>query len=262
MKKLFTLLTLCILCICCAFSFTACDFSVSNNSGKEIINEQPEEKNENGENNNEENISITADTDFDALKSDKVEKDVFINACKFLFINWNPYVAADVNCTLDVPNNNYYMTVKIDGIKRFYELKPFVAQNNFAYYQFCYALLAEDIKSCAYYQGGYGGVHKGRYGEDELNIDKEKLNKLIEALWESVEYNTETKQFEIASFINNYFGEDNVWNNVRIKIKNGYAVYFECTHIDGYKEWAKCYDIGTTTVEIPDDIMQALNNAR
>ena len=104
MKKILSVLVACLMCILCAFCFTACEFSVYKHSGKENVNEQPADKEEDKENNDEkEKTVITANTDFDAIESDIVEKEVFINACMFLFRNCDPYTATNVNCTFDVP---------------------------------------------------------------------------------------------------------------------------------------------------------------
>lgn len=250
MKKSVALLILCVVFAFFAVNFSACDFSVSNNSGKETTNEQPNDNEENGENNDEnnekENIVITADTDFAALKSDKVEKDVFINACKFFFsIAEQPYRTAKINCTMrGKGENDFVFTVQFDGLKRYVKAKD----------EDFYILISEDLQS---YQTAY--IENGQVKFDKMSLfecyNENQLVAMSEECWEKAVYNETSNQYEVSQI------EYLKLSNVQIKIKNGYIVYIEYSIHSDNRIWIKCYDFGTTTVEIPDDIMQAMQNA-
>ena len=287
------MLVLCIFCICCVFGFAACNFSVPNNSGKEITNEQPEDKgkeennnqNNSEENNNEEEIIvITKDTDFDAFKSDKVEKDVFINALIFFFSNFGLHNTTNVNSTFEIAaciGDVIYgdCTLKIEGLKRHCEYRE---QDNFFWNK--YLLFSENLEFYIEYNELKGGdieIHDASYQSTDLN----ELNLLATELWESVEYNETNKQYEIETvrfrgytLKNTIWESESVFDNVCIKIKDGYIVSFKYTswvtvafntrdgfiqvhasEVGGIDYNIKCYDIGTTVVEIPDDIMAAMN---
>ena len=286
MKKLVALLVLCVVFAFCTVNFTACDFSVPNNSGKEIINVNPEDKDKNGENNNseennqnnnnEENIVITADTDFDALVSDKVEKDVFINAFVFLGHCTDLYSPAHENCTIDMYQNDgnveKYFTMKIDGLKVMDTLHYETIKNPYIYdddnnivgeigvrrYGNRYLLLVDTEYYIEYSVGNIGGqrlTHVEKYLHPVSAVNYTELKAFVEKAWDNATYNETTKQYEISQI---EFDHGNYYDNIQIKIKDGYIVYFGYTNEYG-TNLMKCYDIGTTVVDIPADILAEMN---
>lgn len=272
MKKTITVLTILCLCLSVAFGFTACKFNVPSSSGKEIINEQPEDKEENGENNNEEETAITKDTDFDALKSDIVDKDVFVSALVFFMSSSDPYTTINVNVSryLEEQDGDSYTdgTFKFDRLKRHIEQNVKYKDNDgldIAYQGEAYIVMAKDLKSYVQFAAQSDGVHRETQiskGDPGSHSDTEEFNGLVNKLWDNAVYNERTHQYEISQFkYNNYF-----INSSKIKIKGGYVVFIEATGIgeDGNAKMsrAKCYDFGTTVVDIPDEVMRAINAKR
>lgn len=275
MKKLLTILIVCMLCVCCAVSFTACDFNSQQNTGNEITNEQPENKDNNEEqeqnqggeennngNNEEEKVVIDKDTDFDALESDKVEKYVFINACVSTRNSTSPYFSIKINGTfeitteymLDGRSEKSYHTLKCDGLERFISERDENSNTVSAY-----MLLADDLKSyIAYVTGQINGKSETRIEKGDLYSYIQDDTEFAEKIWENAVYNETTKQYEILQFD---VDEYNTVNNLQIKIKDGYMVFYEYTDMHQHVR-VKCYDIGTTVVDIPADILAAMNTAK
>ena len=120
-------------------------------------------------------------------------------------------------------------------------------------------------KSCVQFATQSDGVHRETQISKEgtwSNPDMERINGLANKFWDNAVYNEKTHQYEISQFKYN----NDIINNAKIKIKNGYVVFFEATGIgeDGNAKMsrAKCYDFGTTVVDIPDDVMRSINAKR
>ena len=185
--------------------------------------------------------------------------------------NGNPYCAENVNFASDhfglaagpfgsPVYNECYITLKIDGLKRFFEAKPIVEQETAIKIAESYVIVAEDFNSYVYCQTMYGYPLQREIHQVNGSLEHDDLTQTAEALWEGAIYNDTTKQYEIASF-SHHFLDSEVSSSVHIKIKDGYVVLFEYTNNEGYARYT-CYDIGTTVVDIPADILAAMNAAK
>ena len=186
---------------------------------------------------------ITADTDFDALESDIVNKEQFVNAFNFVAVVMAPYSCITDSFTANVEcldgDRSVFGIFKIDGNKS-------VAFDNEEVYE--YMIFMEEYNSV--FECSPDGVF---YQEkNPMTMEYERMRNIAEAWWENAVYNKQSKQYEIEY----YHNEGAELSNVQIKIKDGKMVFIRYTEDDYYTYCFKFYDIGNTTVELPYAVLQ------
>lgn len=187
-------------------------------------------------------VVLTADTDFEALKSEKVDEAGWIKAFNYAsYKNFTSYTA--------------YRTTNSYAVQKATEAGGFLKRGSYELY--CYI--------------GADGAYKMSDGKTEMTCASVFIRNDIPItmnyscmcpdfsnnFW-NFSYNESSGVYEYEGGLktNAYFAEGNysTYSSVRLKIVNGLLAYIDVTN-DGepdHRKTTKFYDFGTTVVELPE----------
>lgn len=276
-NKFIMVLVLCAALILPVFGLTACENAGTDktDTAQESVlptdNDTKPNENENNDNETDQNkpIVITAETDFDALESDKVSEEEF-NKYFYEFYRLMPGVAAgdnleygywahgfkdnvSIECAV-YGDENHNFEYKGSGFIKRDGLKLQVNQNPNNPMETEYYVISDDLKS-AYINGEIKDENWIR-----KNMELVEQNSSLTINYTNYYKFNENKKCYVASFEGTEYESTMLYKGAdtqqTLKIKNGRIVY--CTlprvaaHSDGYELMVfKLYDFGTTKIELP-----------
>ncbi len=208
-------------------------------------------------NNEETTFNLTADTDFEAIESDMVsEEDLILSYFRDFYetiLLKDPRGGSGITPLLDIRSNNTFEYIYNDNYpvitKRDYDKIEQIEENtetNGGYRnQYFY-----DVSN-GFIEYDEDGKKILEYTAEEIRNAHEQFNEFFDnALYPSIEsiiYNGDEKSYQFHSTMGQTF---------LIKIKDDRVIYLKTVSDEKPDEISivKLYDIGTTTVELPDSI--------